>query len=95
MRVVVAKSFARIHRANLIAQGILPLSFVDEADYERAELGQEWSIPVDVGRSERDVETPFGPVRLQLRLTAREREVLRSGGLIAYAATSASRSRSG
>jgi aconitate hydratase len=95
VRAVIAKSFARIHRSNLIAQGILPLSFADEADYQRAELGQEWSIPVDVGQSERHAETPLGPVRLQLRLTAREREILRSGGLIAYAASSASGSRTG
>jgi aconitate hydratase len=95
VRAVVAKSFARIHRANLIAQGILPLAFVDEADYEHVEIGQDWSIPVDVGRSECDAETPLGPVRLELRLTAREREILRAGGLIAYAATSASGSRSG
>src|SRR6266545_4939406 len=95
VRAVIAKSFARIHRSNLIAQGILPLSFADEADYQRAELGQEWSIPVDVGQSERHAETPLGPVRLQLRLTAREREILRSGGLIAHAASSASGSRSG
>jgi aconitate hydratase len=95
VRAVVAKSFARIHRANLIAQGILPLALVDEADYEHVEIGQDWSIPVDVGRSECDAETPLGPVKLELRLTAREREILRAGGLIAYAATSASGSRSG
>jgi predicted aconitate hydratase len=95
VRAVVAKSFARIHRANLIAQGILPLAFLDENDYERVELGQEWSIPVDVAKSECDAETPLGPVRLELRLTVRDREILRSGGLIAYSATSASRSRSG
>jgi len=95
VRAVVAKSFARIHRANLIAQGILPLSFVDEADYDRAQLGQEWSIPVDVGEVERDAETPLGPVSLELRLTTREREILRGGGLIAYAVTRAPGSRSG
>jgi aconitate hydratase len=95
VRAVVAKSFARIHRANLIAQGILPFSFADEAEYKRVELGQEWSIPVDVGQSECDAETPLGSVRLELRLTAREREVLRAGGLIAYTVTSAFGSRSG
>ena len=35
VRGVLAKSFARIHRANLINNGILPLEFVDEADYDR------------------------------------------------------------
>lgn len=34
-RVVLAKSFARIHEANLKKQGVVPLTFVDENDYER------------------------------------------------------------
>jgi predicted aconitate hydratase len=95
VRAVLAKSFARIHRANLIAQGVLPFTFADESDYERAELGQQWSIPVDVGEGECLAETPFGGVRLDLRLAAREREILRAGGLVAYAATPASGARSG
>ena len=45
VRAVIAKSFARIHRRNLIAQGIVPLLFKDEADYDKAELGQTWRIP--------------------------------------------------
>ncbi len=85
VRAVVAKSFARIHRTNLIAQGIVPLAFADEADYERTELGQEWEIPLDVSRVELEARTPFGTARLETRLTEREREILRAGGLIAYA----------
>ena len=42
VRAVVAKTFARIHRSNLIAQGILPLVLAEEADYERIEEGQPW-----------------------------------------------------
>jgi predicted aconitate hydratase len=95
VRAVVAKSFARIHRVNLIAQGVLPLSFADEADYGRAEQGQQWRVRVDVDDTECLAETPFGPLQLELRLTAREREILNAGGLVAYAATSASGSRSG
>jgi aconitate hydratase len=93
VRAVVAKSFARIHRTNLIAQGVLPFSFADEVDYERAERGQQWSIPVDIAETACRAETPFGPVQLELRLTPREREILEAGGLIAYAATPASGSR--
>src|SRR5438874_7865751 len=44
VRAVIAKSFARIHRRNLIAQGIVPLLFSDEADYEKAKLGQTWRV---------------------------------------------------
>jgi len=85
VRAVVAKSFARIHRTNLIAQGILPLTFADDADYDGVAVGDEWVIhdvreTVEAGGSELR-----GPVPLVLRLTARERAVLLAGGLIAYA----------
>src|SRR5256885_1218686 len=42
---VFAKSFARIHRRNLVAQGILALTFKDESDYDRAEVGACWTLP--------------------------------------------------
>jgi aconitate hydratase len=85
VRAVVAKSFARIHRSNLIAQGIPPLTFADERDHDRAREGDEWRIAgvreaVAAGRS-----SLTGPVALELRLTAREREILLAGGLVAHA----------
>ena len=84
VRAVVAKSFARIHRTNLIAQGILPLVLGDETDYEQIQLGDAWSIPVDLDREGWAAETPRGPVHLELRLSARERALLHGGGLVAY-----------
>ena len=45
VRAVIAKSFARIHRRNLIAQGLVPLTFANEADYERVRQGDQWEIP--------------------------------------------------
>ena len=45
VKAVIAKSFARIHRRNLIAQGIPPLSFQDEVDYARARQGDTWEMP--------------------------------------------------
>ena len=94
VRAIVAKSFARIHRTNLIAQGILPLTFAVEADYEHAAQGQEWRIDgvaeaVRAGRTELAAETPAGPIRLEVRLTERERDVLVAGGLVAWARTAA------
>ena len=94
VRAVVAKSFARIHRSNLIAQGIPPLVFVNEADSERAEQGQEWRIDgvaeaVRAGRTELVAKTPAGPIRLEARLTERERNILVAGGLVAWAQTAA------
>src|SRR5437588_8517457 len=44
VKAVIAKSFARIHRRNLIAQGIVALTFAEESDYDRAEVGQCWSL---------------------------------------------------
>jgi aconitate hydratase len=44
LRAVLAKSFARIHRANLVNVGILPLVFVDEGDYDRIIQGDELEI---------------------------------------------------
>jgi aconitate hydratase len=91
VRAVVAKSFARIHRRNLIAQGLLPLTFADEADYDRARQGDEWEIS-DVHRAlERgDPELHAragnsGPaIRLTASFTPRERQVLLAGGLLAH-----------
>jgi aconitate hydratase len=90
VRAVVAKSFARIHRTNLIAQGILPLVLGSAEDYEGAVRGDWWTVrnvaaSVRNGRSELLAETPKGTVTLELGLTAREREILGAGGLIAHA----------
>lgn len=90
VRAIVAKSFARIHRSNLIAQGIPPLAFADETDYERAKQGQAWRIPglaeaVRSGRPTLEAETPAGIVRLDLGLSDRERAIILTGGLVAYA----------
>ncbi len=45
VKAVVAKSFARIHAANLINSGILPLTFENEADYDKIDQGDELEIP--------------------------------------------------
>jgi len=88
VRAVVAKSFARIHRTNLIAQAIPPLVLADEET--RVEQGDEWRIDglaeaVRRGDSEVVAATPLGDVRLGVQLSPREREILLAGGLIAYA----------
>jgi aconitate hydratase len=91
VRAIVAKSFARIHRSNLIAQGIPPLTFAVEDDYEGVQQGAEWVLPglldaVREGRSELLALTPNGPVQLELALTTRERQILVAGGLVAHVA---------
>ena len=85
VRAVVAKSFARIHRTNLIAQGIPPLTFAEESDYEGVRQGDEWRIAGVRAAVETGETTLLSTVPLELRLTAREREILLAGGLVAYA----------
>jgi len=87
IRAVVAKSFARIHRRNLICQGILPLTFADEADYERVTMGQSWEIPgarhaVAEGLESLNAEADATPIPLQLSFSPRERQMLLAGGLL-------------
>src|SRR5919109_886583 len=89
VRAVIAKSFARIHRRNLIAQGVVPLLFQDEADYDKAELGQTWRISGvhSVAQGEDELETEIegvGTITLTHDLLPREREIAVAGGLIRY-----------
>jgi aconitate hydratase len=91
VRAVIAKSFARIHRRNLIAQGIIPFLFKDEADYDRAALGQAWRISglhgIAEGEDELDAEIVSnggGTIVLTHDLLPREREIVVAGGLIRY-----------
>jgi aconitate hydratase len=85
LRVVLAKSFARIHRQNLINYGILPLTFVDEADYDR--MHKDDVLRVDglrrALRSGEDVTFDCrGTVRTRHDLTALQIDVILAGGLI-------------
>jgi aconitate hydratase len=89
VRAVIAKSFARIHRRNLIAQGIVPLLFKDDADYDRAEQGQKWEIQdlhaIADGEDELLVEIEGAPsFTVTHDFLPREREIVVAGGLIRY-----------
>ena len=89
VRAVIAKSFARIHRRNLIAQGIVPLLFKDKADYDKAELGQTWRISGLHGDRGGQRRAPGRDRRgreivLTHDLLPREREIVVAGGLIRY-----------
>jgi predicted aconitate hydratase len=89
VRAVIAKSFARIHRRNLIAQGVVPLLFKEEGDYDRAEQGQTWNIfnlhAIAEGEDELDVELDGAPAfSVTHDFMPREREIVVAGGLIRY-----------
>jgi aconitate hydratase len=86
VRAVFAKSFARIHRRNLFSQGILPLVFKDEDDYDKFEQGQEWTIPdirehLENGDKEVTAEMDGTEVTLLADYSDREREILIQGGV--------------
>ena len=94
VRAVIAKSFARIHRRNLIAQGVVPLTFADEADYERVRQGDQWEMPDFHGILERGegecrvlIAGTGEHLELQANFTPWERQVLLAGGLLAYTRT--------
>ena len=91
VKAVIAKSFARIHRRNLIAQGIVALTFSDESDYDRADVGQKWSLPSLRQELEEGSETISARIEdtgdeitLTHDFSEHEREILLAGGLLSY-----------
>ncbi len=91
IKAVLAKSFARIHRANLINNGILPLEFVSEADYDAAAEGEELEISsapeqIRAAAEGAEVTACIGgrEVKLRLDITERQRDILLAGGLLNY-----------
>jgi len=90
VKAVFAKSFARIHRRNLVAQGILALTLDDE-QAERAEVGQTWTLP----RVREELESGADGITVcnedsgeeftaSHDFAEKEREVLLLGGLLEY-----------
>ena len=88
IRAVVVKSFARIHVANLINAGILPLTFENEADYDRFAQGDRLTISdIHAGMDSGFVtmKNEAGETaRLRCALTARQKAILLAGGLLEY-----------
>lgn len=90
IQAVIAKSFARIHRSNLINFGILPLQFQDPEDYNRIENGDRLVL--------RDLHSALGKGQnlqaedstkkylftVTIDLNPREKELIRKGGLLPY-----------
>jgi aconitate hydratase len=78
VRAVIAKSFARIHRANLINFGIAPLEFQNPDDYEKVAQGDELEIDFDSLRIENK------DISLRCELSERQADILKKGGLLNY-----------
>jgi len=91
VKAVLVKSFARIHRANLINAGILPLTFVNEADYDKIAQGDELVLEgvrnaVAEGKTELTVidKSNGAVIPVLCELTGRTKDIMLAGGLLDY-----------
>lgn len=90
VKAVLVKSFARIHKSNLINAGILPLTFTNPDDYEKISQGDELAIP-DVKAKLLSGEqiivknvTKNIDINVECELTDRTRDIILAGGLLDY-----------
>ena len=87
VKAVVAKSFARIHAANLVNAGILPLTFKNPDDYEKCTQGDTLSLEnVFEGMENGEIILNVNGEKLPLvcNYTKRQIDILKAGGLLAY-----------
>jgi aconitate hydratase len=89
VRVKIAKSFARIHKANLCNFGIIPLVFEDPRDYDRFSKGTRITLPrvrerIERGEKEIPVEFDGRRVVTLLDVSERQRKHLLAGGTLNY-----------
>ncbi|WP_304127517.1 aconitate hydratase [Mogibacterium diversum] len=89
IKAVIAKSFARIHAANLVNAGILPLIFENPDDYDEIEQGDVLRLDGVRAALEDDriiLHAGDKNIPLRMELAERQKEVLLAGGLLDYAA---------
>ena len=90
VKAVLVKSFARIHRSNLINAGILPLTFANEGDYEKINEGDTLVIDnlVEAVKDGRDIilknKTKNIDIVCNCDLTERTKAIILAGGLLSY-----------
>ena len=89
VRCVIAKSFARIHIANLINAGIMPLTFKNADDYDK--LSQSDKLKIDniydgMDSGEMTLENTSNGEKIELvcSFTERQKAILKAGGLLSY-----------
>ncbi|MFP4380975.1 MAG: aconitate hydratase [Candidatus Sumerlaeia bacterium] len=89
VKAVIVKSFARIHLANLINFGIVPLTFENPVDYDGISQGDELEMKgmlsaIRQGKSQLEVKnvTKNNTFPVALNFTERQREILAAGGLL-------------
>jgi aconitate hydratase len=88
---VIVKSFARIHKANLINAGILPLEFVNEFDYEHIDEGDTLSLDgirrdIEAGKTEFVIQNKTNGKAIKVRcdLSGRAKDIMLAGGLLDF-----------
>ena len=90
VRAVIAKSFARIHHANLVNFGIVPLEFKNKEDYDKFSLGDEIEIPDLIERLKKGEDivvinkTTGEEIVCTYNLTPVQKEILIAGGRLNY-----------
>lgn len=89
VRAVITKSFARIHAANLINAGIMPLTFVNPEDYDKINEGDELCLEnvfegMDEGSLILKDLTNGDKIALSCGFTQRQKDILKAGGLLAF-----------
>ncbi len=89
VRAVITKSFARIHVANLINAGIMPLTFKNADDYDNLNQGDKLTLTnVFEGMEKGEIvlknETTGESYILECTFTDRQKAILKAGGLLAY-----------
>ena len=95
VKAVIVKSFARIHRANLVNFGIMPFTFENENDYNLIDQGDGIELPDIKNRLKSGGKivvnnlTKNKEINIRHTLTAREIDILCAGGLLNYQAQSA------
>ena len=90
VQIKLVKSFARIHKANLINFGILPLTFEKPADYEMIKQGSKVEIPdirrkISAGDQKITVLIDGNSIQTNLEVSDRHRAILLAGGLLNWA----------
>jgi aconitate hydratase len=92
VKAILAQSFARIHRDNLINYAVLPLAFVHAEDYESIDRDDELEIQevrdcLEAGATTLMVQnlTKHSTIETSIEITPRQRQILLAGGLLRYA----------
>ncbi|WP_252223399.1 MULTISPECIES: aconitate hydratase [unclassified Clostridium] len=89
VKAVIAKSFARIHKANLINNGIVPIEFKDSSDYEKINLVDNLLIEnisnnLNTGVLKIKNLTKNSEFEVLVKLTSKEIDVIKAGGRLNY-----------